>query len=208
MVSQVCPFKQIGEGELDSTSSPVQTPLANGGDTNYLQATSSQIQAIVDASLSGTDVSGFGYLFTVHGASPQAVTPTPQSLLVDGAGGEINELKNPFAAHQFIRQDNGAVFQPFGLDNTYTVEVRLALTPEGLNTTFTVALDIGGTQNIIDSQTEVLELGANVQHLKTFKFDFFTRQTFQDNGGRFMVSSSSNTSIDIADFRVFPRSVP
>lgn len=208
MVSQVCPFKQIGEGQLVSSSKPVQTPLANGPEVNLLQATDSQIQAIVDASLSGSDVSGFGYLFLVHGGLIQTVNSTVQQLQVDGAGGEINELKNPFTSHQFFTQSGGAVFQPFSLDNTYTVEVRLALTPEGLNTTFTVELDIGGSQGVIDSQTEVLELGANVQHLKTFKFDFFTRQTFQDNGGRFMVSSSSNTSIEVADFRVFPRSVP
>ena len=128
----VGPYRDIKSGELVSDSSTVSLNIGGSlfqPEVNHVLATPSQIKSLFDASLSGSEVTGFGYLFYAHGGTNQLVSNARSQLKVDGAGSEINKLKPPFTAHQFIIQSGGAVFQPFSLDNTYTIEVRLSIIP-------------------------------------------------------------------------------
>lgn len=206
MAGVVQPLHSVTAG-LVADAEPVQVCELSAPNVELVVADEATIRAFVASELEGADVSGFGYLFSIHGGGPQTLNVTPQNLEVDGASG-INELKSPFTSHTFLEQDNGVLFRPLSVDNTYSVEVRLTLLPAAINTIFTLELDIGGTENVIEKRDVVLELGANVPHLLTLKLDFFTKNTFQANGGRFLVSASNSTVIQTADIRVFPRSVP
>lgn len=82
------------------------------------------------------------------------------------------------------------------IGDSYTISIRFRAKTSDNNDFFDIGLDVGGTQNLILTETKLFHKGADTEQVFNLTFVVFSLNTFVANGGQIKISANTgNLSI-------------
>jgi hypothetical protein len=124
-------------------------------------------------------------------AAPFVIAPATTTNLENNAGSVINTYL-PTGVISFYDATTNKI-TPNQVGDAYTIGLRFSAKTTTQSDSFSISLDVGGTQNIIIAESITFVKAANTEQKFNVTFPVFSLGTFITNGGLIKIDSGSGT---------------